>query len=232
MDHADAIRSKAAERYLLGEIVGPPRDEFEEHFMGCLECARDIRAGAVFIGNAQEVLRHEVLPATPAMTRIAPPRQTWLAALFRPAVMAPALVVLLGIVGYQQIVVVPHLRSALSAANTPAEIPSFSLLAGSSRGEAAVPVIVRPDQPFTLYVDVPPQPPFPMYTFDVETTEGASKFSLPVSGEDARKTVLVLVPAGQLLPGDYVVAIRGIDGNGSPSSSEVGKVRFSLKYAQ
>jgi anti-sigma factor RsiW len=230
MDHTEAIRMKATEQYLLGEMPATLRDEFEEHFMDCADCARDIRAGAALMGNLKDALKAEPVPAA-APLRLPDRRESWLAAFFRPAIAAPALAILLAIVGYQSLVEIPRIQSALSTANAPGAITSFSLLSGSSRGEASVPVVVRRDQPFTLYVDVPPQPGFPLYTLEVESASGASQFSVPVSADAARNTVQVLVPQGRLAPGDYVMVIGGASSQANSSVTEVGRMRFSVKYS-
>jgi hypothetical protein len=47
MDHRNAVSSNASERYLLGEMSEPERFAFEAHYFDCLECAADVRAGAV-----------------------------------------------------------------------------------------------------------------------------------------------------------------------------------------
>ena len=86
------------------------------------------------------------------------------------------------------------------------------------------------EKAFTLYVDVPPQPAFPMYTLDVQRPDGTFEFSLQVSGEDAKKSVQILVPAGRLTAGDHVILIRGAQTQGDSSGAEVGRVRFSLQY--
>lgn len=44
MDHTAVVRQKMTERYLLDELDAEVRDEFEEHFFDCPECALDIRA--------------------------------------------------------------------------------------------------------------------------------------------------------------------------------------------
>jgi hypothetical protein len=182
------------------------------------------------MGNLKEALKPESVTET-ASARVPRARQNWLTALFRPAIAALALVVLLGWVGYQSLVVIPRMQSALSKANTPGSIASFSLLSGSSRGESSVPVVIRHDQAFTLYVDVPPQPAFPLYTLDVESASGASQFSVPVSADEARNTVQVLVPVGRLAPGDYVMVIRGSASQAGSVATDIGRVRFSVKYS-
>lgn len=59
MDHAEAARKLAAEQYLLGELSGPEREEFEEHFFDCPECVEALEMGAGFIENARAVFRED-----------------------------------------------------------------------------------------------------------------------------------------------------------------------------
>ncbi len=227
MDHTEAIRTKAAEQYLLGELPVRQRDEFEEHFMSCGECAQDLRVGAALIGNMKDALRYETADARmPTQAR----GERWIAALFRPSIAVPAFAVLLAVIAYQGLVSIPRMQSALSKATTPTSIASFSLLGGSSRGEASVPIVTKPGEPFALYVDIPPQPAFRLYTLDVESAAGAFEFSLPVSASQAQNTVEVFVPAGRLDPGDYLVSIRGAQSESGSAGAQVARLRFSLAY--
>jgi len=57
MDHNEALQLQAAEKYVLGELPPPLRDEFEEHFFECQECAQDVIAAAEFVDNVRAVLR-------------------------------------------------------------------------------------------------------------------------------------------------------------------------------
>ena len=57
MDHNEALRLHAVEKYVLGELPPSLRDEFEEHFFECQECALDVRAAAEFVDNVRAVLR-------------------------------------------------------------------------------------------------------------------------------------------------------------------------------
>jgi len=56
MNHQEALRRSAVEKYLLNEMPQPERDEFEEHFFGCQECAADLRATAAFLDGAKKEL--------------------------------------------------------------------------------------------------------------------------------------------------------------------------------
>ncbi len=86
MDHQEALRRSAVEKYLLNEMPGPERDEFEEHFFGCQECAADLRATAAFLDGAKQELRRSRQPKPDQRA----PKKPWFDFLWRPAFAAPA----------------------------------------------------------------------------------------------------------------------------------------------
>jgi hypothetical protein len=230
MNHSDAVRLKATEQYLLGELRGRLRDDFEEHFMSCGECAADVKAGAAFIESARRALRLD--PSLAVETVREPARAGWLAALLRPAIAVPALAVLLAVVCYQGAVTIPHIESQLAQANSPRTLPGFSLIAANSRGESPVVVKVQPGQAFALYLDIRPDPSFSLYTCEVESVTGTPEFSLQVSAREAMNTVQIFVPPARLTPGSYVMIVRGI---GVPQEArsggaEVMRSHFSVEY--
>jgi anti-sigma factor RsiW len=57
MDHDEAVRMRAAEKYVLGELSPVLREEYEEHFFACVACALEVKAAAAFVDNACDVLR-------------------------------------------------------------------------------------------------------------------------------------------------------------------------------
>jgi len=231
MDHSEAIRLQAAERYLLGELSGDDRERFEEHFMSCSECAGDLRAGAAFVESAREVLSTEAPERTRPETSRDPSRG-WLAALFRPAIVVPAFAILLAAIGYLAGVTIPRLEASLSRANLPRALASFSLISDNSRGGAATVFTVQRDEPFSLYVDVPPQPSFSEYTLAVENQSGNIRFALPLSAAEVKSTVQVLIPASRLEPGQYALVVRGTSGGGGVRDTQVARYSFTLEYDQ
>jgi len=76
MDHNDAIQLQAAVKYVLGELSQVQRDEYEEHYFDCAECAVDIKALATFADTAREVLRQE--KANQLAKEALPARGGWL----------------------------------------------------------------------------------------------------------------------------------------------------------
>jgi anti-sigma factor RsiW len=56
-DHQQAVRTHAVERYLLDELPSPLREEFEDHFFTCPQCAEALRTGTMLRDNVRALLR-------------------------------------------------------------------------------------------------------------------------------------------------------------------------------
>ena len=108
MDHEVALTSHAVERYLLGEMPSSERDQFEEHYFACTECAAEIRSASATLRDMKQALR-EVGPDRKASS---PGWLSWL----RPQVLVPtfAALSLAVVVGYQNSVVIPDLKAPRS----------------------------------------------------------------------------------------------------------------------
>jgi anti-sigma factor RsiW len=57
MDHIEAVRLQAAEMYLLGELPNSQREEYEEHYFDCADCAEDIMDAVAFMEGARQAFR-------------------------------------------------------------------------------------------------------------------------------------------------------------------------------
>ena len=55
MSHDDAVRARAAERYMLNALSASEAEEFERHFFDCLECCQAVKRLAVLRDNARSV---------------------------------------------------------------------------------------------------------------------------------------------------------------------------------
>src|SRR5215475_5658618 len=143
MDHSEALRLKATEKYLLNELDPEQLDQFEEHMFDCPECAVDVRAATMFVEQSKAVLSEargpvpvQVVPAT---------HVGWLNWL-RPAFAAPALALLLVVVGYQNLVSYPKLHQALS---TP-QVMAWTAVNVGTAGDEIPDVTVPQGQGFVL----------------------------------------------------------------------------------
>jgi hypothetical protein len=221
MDHADAVRLKATERYLLNELEPDQLDQFEEHLFDCHDCALDVRAAAMFVEQSKNVLSAHVPQPVPARVP-APVGKGWLAWL-RPAYAVPAMAALLAVITFQNVVVFPGMKQA---ASVPYLIPSASINVATRSG-ASPAVRAKTGEPFVLLVNLPTENRFSSYFADLYDPAGKIKWSVPISTEAANDTVPMRIP-GQSKRGVYTLAIRGIPQQGG-SPSEIGRQPFELQ---
>ena len=227
MDHSEAIRLMAAEKYLLGELTDESRDQFEEHFFECRDCAQDVRAGAAFVEHTKVVLADAAkpLPQVLPVRHAAKQSGGWLAWL-NPAFAASAMAVLLAIVGYQNLVTYPKLKDEMAMVSRPQLLASASLINANTRGANKIVVSSHQGEPFLLFVDIPPDARFSSYTAELDGPTGKSQWSLTIPAGAAKDTVNLRVPPGNYAPGTYTVVVRGV---GAAEATEVGRYPFELQ---
>jgi len=224
MDHDAVVRLKMTERYLLGELDPDARDEFEEHFFDCPNCALDVRAGALFVEQSKVVLaeRSEPLSARLPVTAPIPAKPGWFAWL-RPALVAPVMALLLAVIGYQNLVTYPHMRQAL---NSPRVLSWASVNVGTwGSGGPVVPV--RPGEAFLLFVRIPPDGSYSHYVADLYNPAGRLEWSLTIPASSVQDQWPVQVPGANRAVGSYSLVVRGVTSAGE--SKEVGRASFELQ---
>ncbi|HEX4022333.1 MAG TPA: hypothetical protein VHX63_14405 [Acidobacteriaceae bacterium] len=226
MEHQDAIRLMAVEKYLLKELPSELRDDFEAHYFDCQECANDLRATAAFLDAAREQLRiASVVKQTPAKAR-----KRGFSLLWRPVFVVPALAASLFVIAYQNLVVYPRFTGEIAQLKTPEVLPSLSLVGGTHRGGSIPAITVRPAQPFLLFVDVPTQDRFASYTCTLYSPSGVVAWQVQVSRQQAEDTVAIRVPAVYRMEGNYVVLVRGNLNPAQPETSvDLARYVFTLK---
>jgi hypothetical protein len=204
MDHTQAIQLQAAVKYVLGELSQVQREEFEEHYFDCAECAIDLKTLATFADTTREVLRQEKASAVAADP--VPVRGGWLRWL--QPVLATACAALLLLVGYQSLVSIPHWKGlathsaplAVQAVQVaaPNGLPVFSLQTANRRGGANPVFQAKAGESFALKVDItdPDASVSFGYLLRLDDGSGAARVLVTVSREEARNTVFVEVPAG------------------------------------
>jgi hypothetical protein len=226
MNHDEAIRLMASERYLLEELEGEQRQQFEEHMFACQDCALDVRAGAAFIDHGKGLVAEE--EAAPAQTKWVTPKPTWWAAWLRPAIAVPVMAILLFAVAYQGLIQLPKLNREVATNNVPQLLPSTSLINANTRGGGVPAITVRNGQPFLIFVDVAADPRFTSYIAELHDASGALDWTLPISSEAAKDTLSLRLPANHLHPGAYTLIVRGVTAN--EPGSEVGRYPFQLNF--
>lgn len=232
MDHKQAVELQLAVKYVLGELPPVQRDEYEDHYIDCPECAKDVHAAAAFADTAREVFREEARGEAPApgRERAQSPWFAWL----RPAFAVPAMLTLLMIVGYQNLITLPRLKSAGSAGKAQV-FDSFSLIAGnvrSERGVEAVKVQARKNETFALAFDFLPTKQFDHYLCQLQDEAGRVVQQLSIPAEKEKQEVHLLVPNGLERAGKYNVVIAGDPGAKGEwiRTNEVSRLNFVVDF--
>lgn len=237
MNHDEALRLQAAEKYLLNEFTPQQRDEYEEHYFDCNECAEDVKATAVFLESARQLIREGILEpqmarqhaAVPAVAAASRGFFAWL----RPALAIPVFAALLLFIGYQNGVTIPRLKNTQSTGLAPEIQKYVSLPALGSRGDesASLSVKVRPHQGFVLEGDMPGNSDTG-YLCQIQDASGRVLYALPVSSEEAKNTVQISFPGGALAPGGYkLVILKGQDSSrASETAGNASSVRFTVEF--
>jgi hypothetical protein len=195
MNHDEAIKSLAAERYILGDLDKAEHDAFEEHFFDCTECTADVRDAASIAGG--------VRTGTPA---VVPMRHysRWAAA-------AAGAAVAIGL-AYQYVPQVAGFRHRASnppiqAAHATAGEQNIEL--DASRAAQAVYTIVG-NQSVSVGFIIPVSDPRPPYVCELRDEAGHVIASKTVATKDeVAEPVSLVVPAGKFYNGHYTLGIRG-----------------------
>ena len=224
MDHETVVRQKMTEKYLLQELDSEVRNEFEEHFFDCPECAFDVRAGSTFVEQTKSVLAEareaETVPSSiPASAPANRGQFAWL----RPIFAAPALAVLLAVLGYQNLVTYPQLQQAL---NRPQVLPWAPVNVGTW-GSGGPIITTSPGQGFLLFVRIPPGGGYSRYTADLYSPAGKVEWSLTIPAIAGQDQWPVQVPGANRETGTYTIKVRGVTAAGE--SKEVGRTSFQLQ---
>lgn len=222
MDHDVVVREKMTEKYLLEELDPKARGEFEEHFFDCPECAQDVRAGSEFVTRSKLILKGKSEPTlVPAAGRERAPRHGWFAWL-RPAFAAPALALLLAVIGYQNLVTYPEMRSELK----PQVLPWASVNVGTYGAEGPV-IDVAQGKGFLLFVRIPQDGNYTRYTADLYNPNGRLEWSLTIPAIPGQDQWPVQVPGARREAGTYKISVRGVTAAGE--SKELGSTSFELQ---
>jgi len=217
MDHNQATQLTAVEKYLLDELPPEVRDEFEEHFFDCQECATDLRATAGFIDAAKREFKVKPAAVAGSKSRMV---SIWPSALAWAALAASLLVI-----AYQNVVVYPRFKSEIAELKAPEILPQVSLVGGNSRGGQIPVATVGSGRPFLLLLDIPTEDRFSSYTCLLYSASGSLAWRVEVSPQQARDTVSIRVPSAGQGAGEYTLTVQG---NMAGSAVDLAHYRFTL----
>ena len=196
MNHSDAIRTKAAAGYLLGDLSDAERDAFESHYFDCSVCSADVRAGAVMFAAGKELVKSE-----PSRFRRAPMKIKWL-------ITSAAAVVLAFVLGTQ--------RPAQRADDPIEALTPGGLITGTMRASENAPyeIAFEGNRPRLEHVDIT-DTAYPEYSIEIRDASRELVASTSVSAQEARNESGVPFLLRPLPAGSYVLTINGVrkDGN-------------------
>jgi hypothetical protein len=210
MDHTDAVRLGACEKYLLGDLAPSLRAEFEEHYFSCPVCAADLNAGVQFAAASRQIFAESPAPARGETAGSKP--SPWLAWL-RPAFALPAFAVLLLFIGYQNTMVIPRWKNLAASASSPRLMHPPNLHVGISRGAESV-VRAPAGQAADVFLDIPGESSYQSFMFRVEDSSGVTRSELAIPSDEAGKTAVVHLPSN-LAAGEYTIVLEGLPGGGA-----------------
>jgi len=228
MDHDVVVLQKVTERYLLNELASETRNEFEEHFFGCPECAIDVRAGAAFLDQSKVILAEaQQGQKISASSTVSVPRyrgwQLWL----RPALTAPVMALLLAVVGYQNLVTYPKLKQASAPQVMEWASVNIGTYGGGEPDSAIGPQITTPTgKGFLLFVRIPHQAGYSRYTAELYNPAGTVEMAVPIPADTSQDRWPIAIPGANRPAGTYSVVVRGTTPTGE--TVKVGQGSFEL----
>lgn len=218
MEHAEASRQQATERYLLDELNSEEREQFEEHLFDCQDCAVDLRAAAVLIERSKAIFAETPLVAPVQAPDRSAARTGWLAWL-RPAFTIPVMAVLLVAVVFQN-----RANSRLQQAVNSPQLLASEVVNLNVRGVEPASIPVHPGRALGLSLNVPPDSGYSSYKIDLYSAQGTLEWSrtIPASGNEA---LSLYIPGSSQEPG--ALAVYGITAGGE--SVNLGRFRIELQ---
>ena len=228
MDHKQVVELQLAVKYVLGELPPVQRDEYEDHYIDCPECAKEVYAVAAFTDTAREVFRQEVRGEEPAPVR---ERGGWFAWL-KPAFAVPAFAVLLLVVIYQNAVTIPQAKQEAVQSAVQMYTSAFSLQMANVRGGEEVKVQVHPSQTFALDFDFTPTRLFDSYLCQLQDASARSLLQVRIPGSGANKETHLVIPGGLVKPGKYTLVFGGDPGATGKlaKQNEVSRIPFVIEF--
>jgi hypothetical protein len=218
MEHKEAIRIHAVDRYLLGELTAVEREDFEEHFFSCGECSEDLHMGAILVDNSRVVLREEFPDPVPASPGV-PPRPGW-RSWWSPVPLAAA-IALLAVVGYQNLKVIPEYRRLAEDAG--ASVPQQFALRPAVRGAVQVVALSKGVRFFEIGAQEV-EPAAGGYNCEILNDRGKTVFRRHAPPIAAGEKLNVLLDARRMAPGQYVLVVGR-----SSDNAEIGRYPFTIE---
>lgn len=236
MTHSSVVEQMLVERYLLGELTGEVRDQFEDHLFDCVECANDVKQGVLFLDASRLELKAAPRPAvTAAPTPLKRPSP--IAWLWQPWVLVPALAACLAVIAYQSAFVMPHLRAAaegqIAMADTPTVVHRLVLANAGARGDSTATIIAPRHGVYLLTVDIPPSSDARLYRCSFVSPTGKLLGHIDLTPQQIHDAVTIQIPAGTAEEGINELLIQSISSQSNDDRLvELATYHYQLTFAK
>ena len=210
MEHHTAVETHAIERYLLGEMPPEERDDFEEHYFACADCAQDVRAAARFRANTREVLRDP--------ERFSPPEKerrrgfSWWS--FPQLVPLSACVLLAGVVVYLAGFQIPELKRQAGAVDSAEGFVTYTIHGATRSAEdtpgAGATKVPPGGQQFSVYFDLASPGIGAPYNCTVRDVAGRTVAALVIPITKGASSVALRLNRSHFPAGLYAVTIQPV----------------------
>ncbi|HEY2914982.1 MAG TPA: zf-HC2 domain-containing protein [Candidatus Angelobacter sp.] len=218
INHDEAVKDLMAERYLLGELNAVDREAYELHLFSCDACFEQVKVGTEFVTHLRHIGTEpsQDLPLPGFLSRfIASARQPVTMAAFT------LLICVAGISINQQ-----RMISGLRRAQV---TPSFFLSDGARAGGVKTLVIPRNTR-FDLSIQLLQSGDFNFYQGQIVDQSGRLKSSFPISPEQTKDTIHLLLDSSVLGPGSYSIVVDGFAPDGQ--KTEITRYSFYLRWKE
>jgi len=222
MEHAEAIDTGAAERYALGGMGEDERDEYEEHFFDCPDCADEVKAATLFLENAEAVVREDDVPSAWW--------EGWKSLFWPMPLGAVATLAMLfgGPATYLALVKVPQLEHARAEAESLQAAPWHFL--SVSRSEPPVVRVTGSQRMVAMTLSKGGTRTYPFYSCELRDASGRVVLSNVIAAPSQGGELQILFPTGKLQPGAHVIAVAGVETSSSrPTASDFTLYPFTFE---
>jgi hypothetical protein len=230
MNHNEAKELQAAAKYVLGELSPVQREEYEDHYIDCPECAKDVHAAAAFADTTREVFREEKqAEAAKSTDRV----RGWWFVWLKPVFAVPAFAALLLALGYQTVVSVPHWKNLAMQSAASGVMPTYSLIESNTRGSELPTFRVKRNEIFGVFVDVPVDKAYSSYVLRLEDPAGRSTTLSTVSYAEAQKTMVAKVNPWEQ-SGTYEIVVLGLASQEADpgKATTLAMMKFNVEFAR
>lgn len=232
MDHTEAVRLEAAEKYLLGELPKEQHAEYEEHYFECSACAEELRATVAFMEGTRQVMGEKTPQAIEdrELVSVSSNRGGWFGWL-RPAVAIPVFAALLLFIGYQNGVTIRQLKGTGSSRAAEIIGSAFQVV-GSVRGEEAsgTKVLVHAREGFSLNFDFTPARASAEYTWQLLDPAGRAVRHGRIGGDKKDQSVSLDVAGGLEAAGKYSLVFFATGDGQATEKKDVQQLTFRVEF--